>query len=85
MINQPTTLPTPCLCLPYFRRRHWIFELAIGGPACALGHPIGATGPMLIGTLLDELERQEAKRVSIGHSGRSLPWQSFAKSRVRTH
>jgi acetyl-CoA C-acetyltransferase len=25
----------------------------------ALGHPIGATGGMLIGTLLDELERQD--------------------------
>ncbi len=27
------------------------------GGACALGHPIGATGSMLIGTVLDELER----------------------------
>ncbi len=27
------------------------------GGACALGHPIGATGSMLIGTALDELER----------------------------
>ena len=25
----------------------------------ALGHPIGATGSILIGTLLDELERQQ--------------------------
>ena len=25
----------------------------------ALGHPIGATGGILIGTLLDELERQD--------------------------
>ena len=27
--------------------------------AIALGHPIGATGSMLIGTVLDELERQD--------------------------
>ena len=27
------------------------------GGACALGHPIGATGAILIGTALDELER----------------------------
>jgi acetyl-CoA C-acetyltransferase len=25
----------------------------------ALGHPIGATGSMLIGTIIDELERQD--------------------------
>jgi acetyl-CoA C-acetyltransferase len=25
----------------------------------ALGHPIGATGGMLIGTLLDEMERRD--------------------------
>ncbi|MFQ5513777.1 MAG: acetyl-CoA C-acetyltransferase [Myxococcota bacterium] len=29
------------------------------GGAIALGHPLGATGAMLIGTLLDELERQD--------------------------
>ncbi|MCC6478027.1 acetyl-CoA C-acetyltransferase [Sphingorhabdus sp.] len=29
----------------------------INGGACALGHPIGATGSILIGTALDELER----------------------------
>ena len=29
------------------------------GGAIALGHPLGATGGMLIGTLLDELERQD--------------------------
>jgi acetyl-CoA C-acetyltransferase len=29
------------------------------GGAMALGHPIGATGAILIGTLLDELERQD--------------------------
>jgi acetyl-CoA C-acetyltransferase len=30
----------------------------VNGGAIALGHPIGATGAMLIGTLVDELERQ---------------------------
>jgi len=29
----------------------------VNGGAIALGHPLGATGAMLIGTLLDELER----------------------------
>jgi acetyl-CoA C-acetyltransferase len=31
----------------------------VNGGAMALGHPIGATGSMLIGTVIDELERQD--------------------------
>jgi acetyl-CoA C-acetyltransferase len=31
----------------------------VNGGAIALGHPIGATGPMLIQTALDELERRD--------------------------
>ena len=31
----------------------------VNGGAIALGHPIGATGAMLIATLLDELERRD--------------------------
>ena len=37
-------------------------KVNVNGGACALGHPIGATGSILIGTLLDELERQGLKR-----------------------
>jgi acetyl-CoA C-acetyltransferase len=33
----------------------------VNGGAIALGHPLGATGAMLIGTLLDELERRELR------------------------
>ncbi len=33
-------------------------KVNVNGGAIALGHPLGATGAMLIGTLLDELERQ---------------------------
>ncbi|WP_322749456.1 MULTISPECIES: acetyl-CoA C-acetyltransferase [unclassified Frankia] len=32
----------------------------VNGGAIALGHPIGASGPMLIQTVLDELERRDA-------------------------
>jgi acetyl-CoA C-acetyltransferase len=32
-------------------------KVNVNGGAIALGHPIGATGPILIGTALDELER----------------------------
>jgi acetyl-CoA C-acetyltransferase len=31
----------------------------VNGGAIALGHPIAATGSILIGTALDELERQD--------------------------
>jgi acetyl-CoA C-acetyltransferase len=31
----------------------------VNGGAIALGHPLGATGAMLIGSVLDELERQD--------------------------
>ncbi len=34
-------------------------KVNVNGGAMALGHPIGATGGMLIGTVLDELERQD--------------------------
>ena len=36
-------------------------KININGGAIALGHPIGATGAMLIGTALDELERQDKR------------------------
>jgi acetyl-CoA C-acetyltransferase len=33
----------------------------VNGGAIALGHPLGATGAMIIGTLLDELERRQLR------------------------
>jgi len=37
-------------------------KVNVNGGAMALGHPIGATGSMLIGTVVDELERRGLKR-----------------------
>ncbi len=37
-------------------------KVNVNGGAIALGHPLGATGAMLLGTLLDELERRKLKR-----------------------
>ena len=37
-------------------------KVNVNGGAMALGHPIGATGAMLIGTIVDELERRGLKR-----------------------
>ncbi|MGW5359526.1 acetyl-CoA C-acetyltransferase [Actinopolymorpha pittospori] len=34
----------------------------VNGGAIALGHPLGATGAMLVGTVLDELERRNLRR-----------------------
>jgi acetyl-CoA C-acetyltransferase len=33
----------------------------VNGGAIALGHPLGATGAMLLGTLVDELERTKKR------------------------
>jgi acetyl-CoA C-acetyltransferase len=32
----------------------------VNGGAIAMGHPLGATGAMILGTLLDEMERPGA-------------------------
>jgi len=37
-------------------------KVNVNGGSIALGHPLGATGAMLVGTLLDELERRKLKR-----------------------
>ena len=37
-------------------------KVNVNGGAIALGHPLGATGAMILGTLLDELERAGCKR-----------------------
>jgi acetyl-CoA C-acetyltransferase len=34
-------------------------KVNVNGGAIALGHPLGATGAMLIGTALDEMERRD--------------------------
>jgi acetyl-CoA C-acetyltransferase len=36
-------------------------QINVNGGAIAMGHPIGATGAMILGTLLDELERRELR------------------------
>jgi acetyl-CoA C-acetyltransferase len=35
-------------------------KVNVNGGAIALGHPLGATGAILLGTALDELERRSA-------------------------
>ncbi len=37
-------------------------KINVNGGAMALGHPIGATGSVLVGTMIDELERRNLKR-----------------------
>jgi acetyl-CoA C-acetyltransferase len=37
----------------------WPERVNVNGGAIALGHPLGATGAMLLGTALDELERRD--------------------------
>ncbi|WP_442215455.1 acetyl-CoA C-acetyltransferase [Specibacter sp. RAF43] len=37
-------------------------KLNVNGGAIAMGHPLGATGAMILGTMIDELERRQARR-----------------------
>ncbi|MCO5105944.1 MAG: acetyl-CoA C-acetyltransferase [Burkholderiaceae bacterium] len=37
-------------------------KVNVNGGAIAMGHPLGATGAVLLGTLIDELERRKLKR-----------------------
>ena len=49
-------------CVPMKTMRELEIDPArvnVNGGAIALGHPIGATGAMLLGTVLDELERRD--------------------------
>ena len=39
-----------------------IRKINVNGGAVAIGHPLGATGGMILGTLIDELERRDLKR-----------------------
>ena len=34
----------------------------VNGGAIAMGHPLGATGAMILGTLVDELARRDQRR-----------------------
>lgn len=40
-------------------------KVNVNGGAIALGHPLGATGAMLVGTALDELEHRSARRAVV--------------------
>ena len=40
-------------------------KLNVNGGAIAMGHPLGATGSMITGTMVDELERRNARRALI--------------------
>ncbi len=37
-------------------------KVNVNGGAIAMGHPLGATGAMILGTVLDELERRDLQR-----------------------
>ncbi|BDZ65967.1 acetyl-CoA C-acetyltransferase [Agromyces mangrovi Wang et al. 2018] len=37
-------------------------KVNVNGGAIAMGHPLGATGAMILGTMLDELERRDLRR-----------------------
>jgi acetyl-CoA C-acetyltransferase len=44
-------------------------KLNVNGGVIALGHPMGATGSIMMGVLIDELERRSLKRGVVATSG----------------
>ena len=63
-----STRPSPRVVLRYMQA----FDLDHGkvnvnGGAIAMGHPLGATGAMILGTVLDELERARSEH-GAGHA-----------------
>ncbi len=44
-------------------------KMNVNGGCIALGHPLGATGAIMAGTLLDELERRDLKTGIVAASG----------------
>ena len=54
-------------------------KVNVNGGAIALGHPLGATGAMLLGTLLDELERRKL-RAAWSRCASAAAWASRPSS-----
>ena len=40
-------------------------KVNVNGGAIAMGHPLGATGAMILGTMVDELERSNKERALV--------------------
>ncbi|MEQ9673104.1 MAG: acetyl-CoA C-acyltransferase, partial [Roseovarius indicus] len=55
-VNQAFS-PVQLRFMPAFDVDH--AKVTVNGGAIAMGHPLGATGAMILGTLLDELERSD--------------------------
>jgi acetyl-CoA C-acetyltransferase len=53
-------------------------KLNVNGGVIALGHPMGATGGIMMGTLLDELERREPENWYRCRQRRSWKWNRSA-------
>ena len=58
---EPDACPEEAICMGFGLELDPA-RVNVNGGAIALGHPIGATGSILIGTLLDELERRDLRR-----------------------
>lgn len=44
-------------------------KINVNGGVIAMGHPLGATGAIMLGTLLDEMERRDLRRGIVAASG----------------
>ena len=51
-------------------------KVNVNGGAIAMGHPLGATGAMIVGTLLDELERRKLQATAWPRCASAAAWAS---------
>ena len=56
--------------------------LNVNGGVIALGHPMGATGAIMVGTLIDELRRRDLGRGVVAASGAAGSGSSLLIERV---
>ena len=56
-------------------------KLNVNGGAIAMGHPLGATGAMITGTMVDELERRGARARARSRCASAAAWVSRPSSR----
>ena len=57
----------------------------VNGGAIAMGHPLGATGCIILGTLLDELERRKLEHRLPPRCASAAAWASPPSSRGSEH
>jgi acetyl-CoA C-acetyltransferase len=60
-------------------------KINVNGGAIAMGHPLGATGAMILGTVLDELERRDLNTARSSRCASAPAWARRRSSNGSDH